>query len=301
MSYTLSAASLPVPLGPTAQYLTPTIASPTANAPQAARLASGTTLSPYFNSNATRADIASVYAPGFGIMNGLVLSISSGLTASVSAGQANIYGVAELQSATTIVLPDSTADIYVWLKSVISDGVVTNSLTYTTTTTPPSTSPTSGTCVYLGHAVTSGGAITGIDMSGVVYLNTGGIPTRFTADKTMPADSPSSNTSFITDCPGGAFLWDGTRYTKLSQAGTFTATVTAALTTAQQRSRMLTASGAGNYTLTISPAEGEWIVKNPTAGTLSLYDGAVTITVTAGKTALVGCTSTALYRITADV
>jgi hypothetical protein len=302
MAYTLNALQVPVPLGPTAQYLLSSAATSSGNAPECPRIAAGdtTALLTKLNEFATRIDIGATYAPMFGIMNGLVISVSSGLTLAVSAGQANIYGVAEL-AASTLVLPNATADIFVWLKSEISGGVVTVALTYTTTTTPPTTSPTTGTCVYLGHAVTSGGAITAIDLSGVVYLNNGGMPVRYTADIACPTDTPSANTCFITDCPAGAFLWDGTRYTRLAQAGTLTVTANHSATVAEQRKRTIKATGAGGYTLTVTIAEAEWLVRNASAGSLGIYDGTTTITVATGKTALVGCDATGVFRMTADV
>jgi hypothetical protein len=65
--------------------------------------------------------------------------------------------------------------------------------------------------------------------------------------------------------------------------------------------RTLTASGAGNYTLTVSKELREWIVKNPTAGTLAVTDGTATITVAAGKTQLIACDSSAVYALAAAV
>ncbi len=303
MAVALTAINVPIPSGPTAQYLIPSVSVPSKNAPQSEALPSSSYLSLLLNQKGTRDDISSCFAGGFGIINGLVPSVSSGLLISVSAGQANIYGVVQLAVATTISLPDNTARVFIWLKSDYSGGNGTTSLTTTTSTTPPSTTGAAGQCVMLGSCVTSGGAVTGptFDYSGVVYLSKCGLPYRETADVIQPADSPGSGVIFMTSCPGGDFLFDGTRYTRMTDSGVFTATTNATLTTAQTKVMVITASGAGNYTLTVSKELRQWVVRNPTAGTLAIYDGAVTITVAAGKVAIVGCDNSAVYRITADV
>ena len=106
---------------------------------------------------------------------------------------------------------------------------------------------------------------------------------------------------FLTQCVGGLFIWDGTRYYRLNQSGVYTGTTTGSLTSTQTMARTLTSDNVGNYTYTVNKELREWIVKAPAAKSIAITDGSVTVTVAAGKTALVGCDSTAVYRITADV
>lgn len=300
MGITLTASLVPIPTGPSAQYLLSSAYSVGGNSPQTRKCPTGasTYLSSTINEDGTRIDIGSVFSPGFGIINGLVLSGST-LSVAVSAGQANIYGIAEYAGG-TISIPDNTSHVYIWLKSDYSGGSGTNSLAYTTTITPPSTTGASGQCVYLGHYSTSAGVGTGPDTSGVIYLSKCGLPYRETYDAGMPNDTPGSGFQFLTRCRGGTYLWNGTEYLKEAHSGTYTASGNVSLTTTQTRVRTITASGGGGYTVTVPKEDREWIVRNPTAGSLAIYDGTVTITVATGKIALVGCDATSVFRITAD-
>jgi hypothetical protein len=299
MAITLNASQVPIPTGPVGTYSLASAYSPTGTSPQSKKFTGvSTTLSSWMNRVLTAADIGSVFACGFGIIYGLTCS-AAGLLVTVTAGQANIYGVADYAGG-TISIPDNTANVFVWLKSDYVSGTGTNSLTYTTSTTPPSTTGSAGQCVLLARFSTSAGVATGPDTSGVVYLSKGGLPIRYTADTVMPSDTPSSGTMFLTSCPAGTFLWDGTRYTRQEPAGVYTASATATLTSAQTMVRSIKASGAGGYTLTVSKELREWIVRNPTAGSLIISDGTLSVTVAAGKTAIVACDSTSVYRVTAD-
>lgn len=303
MSVTLNASSVPVPTGPSAQYLLANAYVPQGNCPQSKRgpISDPASFTAWLMDGHTRTDVGTTFSPGFGIINGLGLTINSGLVINVAAGQAGIYGVAEV-AAQTVTLPDNTARVFVWLKSdydATTGGA--NSIALTTSTTPPSTTGASGQCVLLGSFSTSAGVSTGPDTSGVVYLSKCGLPYRETADAEMPGDTPTAGFQFITRCKGGTFLWDGTGYLKLANAGTYTASGNATLTTEQTRVRTITTSGAGGYTLTVSKELREWIVQNVSAGSLTISDGTNSVVVAAGKTALVGCNSSKVFRITADV
>ena len=113
-----------------------------------------------------------------------------------------IFGCREI-SAGTLVLPNNTALVRIWLKQ---DG----SLESRTDATPPA-----APAVYIGTATTSGGAITAVDQSGVCYAK-GGMTIRDTADAGPPSDAPSSHTIFLTRTLAGTYLWDGSKYTRLA-------------------------------------------------------------------------------------
>lgn len=137
----------------------------------------------------------------FGIPDGptkIVLTApGSGLSLGVSAGHAMIGGPVEIPTATTIAVPDNTARVWIWL---LQTGAA---LTYTTSTTKPA-----GECCLLGSCVTSGGNITSVDYSGVVYIR-GGIGVRGTADDGTPSDTPPSTVNLITQTGFCSYYWDG--------------------------------------------------------------------------------------------
>ncbi len=301
MAITLLASAVPIPTGPVGTYPVPTPGTPTKNAPQTEGAIYSPIITLPINQLATRVDIGSVFACGFGIIYGLTPTNSS-LVVTIAAGQANVYGIATWAGG-NITIPDATARVFIWLKSDYSSGAGTTSLTYTTSTTPPSTTGSAGQCVLLCSCVTSAGTVTGgtFDYSGVVYLSKGGLPIRQTADVVQPSDTPGSGTMFLTSCPAGVFLWDGTRYTRFTQSGVYTATGNHTMTSAESMARVLTTNNVASYTLTVSKELREWIVRAPAGFSILVTDGTVTITVAAGKTALVACDSSAIYRVTADV
>jgi hypothetical protein len=304
MATALLASAVPIPTGPVGTYIIPTVATPTKNAPEAEGWISGRSsaeLSLAINQIATRTDIASCFAAGFGIIYGLTPT-NTNLVVTIAAGQANIYGVA-FYAGGTITIPDATARVFIWLKSDYSSGSGTSSLTYTTSTTPPSTTGSAGQCVLLCSCVTAAGTVTGgtFDYSGVVYCSKAGLPLRYTADVVQPSDTPGSGTIFLTQCLAGLFLWDGTRYYRLPQSGVYTATGNVTLTSTQSMARVLTTNNVASYTLTVPKELREWIVMAPAGFSILVTDGTVTVTVAAGKTALVYCDSSAVKRLTADV
>lgn len=305
MAISLLASAVPIPTGPVGAYPVPSVGTPAKNAPQSEGyvVANAPIVTLPLNQLATRADIGSVFASGFGVIYGLTPTNSS-LVVTIAAGQGNIYGIAGWAGG-TITIPDATARVFIWLKSDYSSSPGTNSLAYTTTTTPPSTTGSAGQCILLCSCVTSGGTVVGgtFDYTGVVYLSKGGVPIRYTNDPVEPTDTPGANTIFWTQCPGGLFLWDGTRYYRYPQSGVYSGTGNATLTLAQTMRRVLTSDNLGNYTYTLPTplTVREWIVRAPAAHSIAIYDGAVTVTVASGKTALVNCDGTSVFRVTSDV
>lgn len=136
----------------------------------------------------------------------IVLGVGSGLLLAVGAGYAMIGGPVEIATATTLAVPNNTSRVWIWYRQT---GPV---LACTTTTTPPA-----GECCLLGSCVTSGGAITSVDTSGVMYLR-GGIGWRESADQGAPTDTPPSNIQFFAKTGGGTYFWTGTAYTAIGTA-----------------------------------------------------------------------------------
>lgn len=149
--------------------------------------------------------LASFGGGGFAVITGLTLSDGGGLTLNVAAGLAALGGYVEIE-ATSVGLADAhntaTDRNWIWLSQ---NGAVTKTLT----TTPPNAH-----AICIGSVTTSGGAITGIDTSGVVYLK-GGALFRETADLGPPGDSPSALLTLFTRTPGGVFFWDTTAHRPL--------------------------------------------------------------------------------------
>lgn len=164
-------------------------------------IAQGTTnLAAKFNKNALATELIGRRGCGvYCITNGLDLSHTSGLTVNVAAGQALIDGIVEISTATTYVVPDATARVYIWLKQ-------DSTLTHATTTSPPT-----GGKVFLGSCVTAGGTVTSLDDSGVLR-SYGGLAVRTTADTGTPGDTPPSSLVFLTKTSNGAYLWRGDSY-----------------------------------------------------------------------------------------
>lgn len=169
------------------------------NAPVSEEYAAGQTvgLAAKLRKDATRQDLTGRYGGGvYGIAYGLAISAGTGLTVNVTAGHAMIDGPVEVPSNTTLSVPDDTARVWIWLRQ---SGV----LTYTTSTTPPT-----GNNALLGSVVTSSGAVTSVDTSGVVYLR-GGVGWRQTADLGEPSDTPAATVQLETRTQSGLWWWDG--------------------------------------------------------------------------------------------
>jgi hypothetical protein len=92
--------------------------------------------------------------------------------------------------------------VWVWL-------LVTGVLSVTTTTAPPATS-----CCLIGSCVTSGGIITSVDTSGVLYMK-GGSLVRYSADPGIATDSPPASVKFRSVTPFASFDWEGAAYRQI--------------------------------------------------------------------------------------
>lgn len=175
-----------------------------------------------FNSNAVRIDAlgragAGAYAidwdsnPASAVLPGLDLTVSSGLTLAIAAGQAVLDSVVQKLAASTLVLADSMDRVYIWLSQNGTITPVNNS-----TAKPGITGPE----VFLGSCSTNNpsGSITGIDGSGVLYFR-GGSLYRRTADVTTPIDSPPRGLLFLNRGPNDSWLWDGDIYSVIAGNG----------------------------------------------------------------------------------
>lgn len=203
-------------------------------------------------------------AGAIGIFDGLVCSISSGLTLSVAVGTALIGGPVQLYVATTIVMANNTTN-YVWLKR---DGTLYASATLTAP---------SGGAVYLANITTSAGAITVIDNSGVIYIKAG-IAHRQTADITMPLDTPDSDWRGITKTLDGEFLWTGTKYIGLQGYNQARSNITAGLTLTNGATNYLPIAGATALTATEADIKFK-LSKRTTFKNLRVYIKTVGVTV----------------------
>jgi len=176
--------------------------------PSARSFAAGNTvISSKLNRNAAQMDLQGRYGGGgYGIVNGLAISAGSGLTLNIAAGQAAIDGIIEIAAATTLAVPDNhpsaTDRVWIWLSRA-------GAISYTLNTTPPATN-----CCLLGSCTTSGGVITAVDQSGVMYLKNNTFE-RETADTGPPTDSPNAALRFQTKTKAGRFFWDGSSHLPL--------------------------------------------------------------------------------------
>lgn len=134
--------------------------------------------------------------------NELSLSVpGSGLLLPVLKGKANCGGEVELAADASFAVPDNTSRVWIWL-------LQTGTLTYTVTTA----APTGGIpAVLLGSCVTSGGNITAVDTSGVMYLR-GDRLERYSNDPGVPVDSPPAGVRFTQVTAFGEFRWNGSAY-----------------------------------------------------------------------------------------
>lgn len=139
---------------------------------------------------------------GSGVLVGLGLGTSSGLTQTITTGIANGQGLVYLAADTTCTLADNQTN-QIWLLNS-STLLVLQSLT-----------PPANAACFLGTAITVSGSVTILDNAGVMNV-AGAFPIRKTADTGTPGDSPLAATNFITSCLAGDFLWDGAKYTRFA-------------------------------------------------------------------------------------
>lgn len=209
MSATLLAVNCPAIQTPAAMLsLATAYSNPSGNAPTASTFAYGDTIymRPKLNVNASRLDLAGRYGGGaYAVAYGLALSVpGSGLALPVSAGHALIDGIVEVAANTTHTVPNGSPRCWIWLKQDASITHVNNSLT-----------PPAGAVCLLGSCVTTGGNITSVDTSGVLYMR-GGVPWRQSADGGVPTDTPPNTFAFIHRSAGGLYIWDGLSYIDLN-------------------------------------------------------------------------------------
>lgn len=208
-----------------------------------------------FNEVAARVDLVGRYGGGgYAIGEGLAISAGSGLTLNISEGWTTIES-GEYYLGGSVTLTNNIARVWLWISQAGAIVQVNNS------TTPPA-----GAHALLGSAVTSGGSITSVDQSGVLYL-VGGTLFRRTADTSLPGDTPSSKLQFIHRGASKLWWWDGSQYWQIA-AGTSSWT-------------QATISITGNQTLTAAEVA---------ANTLYLTDGGVSagFTLTFPTTAAAG-------------
>tara|TARA_Y100000310_G_scaffold260879_1_gene270001 strand:- start:1681 stop:2466 length:786 start_codon:yes stop_codon:yes gene_type:complete len=145
----------------------------------------------------------------------LALSDGGALVLNIAAGEAMLDGAVQLNAATTAALTDNinAPGIFVYISAAGAIVQVNNSLT-----------PPGGAHAYLGRVKTSGGSITEIDGSGVMYLR-GGTLVRRTNDVSVPTDTPPATLQFVNYGPTKTWFWDGIRYSEWgspSGSGLFT-------------------------------------------------------------------------------
>jgi hypothetical protein len=222
MVYELTANQCPVPIVP-GSLLSIAAGTPTVRSVVTALDSGPGSLSTPFNRNATALDVlgragAGAYAvdwdsnPASASLPGFNLTVSSGLTLAIAAGQAVLDSVVQQLSPGTLALTDNISRIYLWLGQ---NGVITP---VHASLTPPG----SGAEVFIGSCTTSGGSISNIDGSGIMYFR-GGTLYRRTADVTTPSDSPPKGLLFINRGPYDSWLFDGDQYLLIAgnQSGLF--------------------------------------------------------------------------------
>lgn len=211
MATTLTAVNCPVPIVITSQTLLSDAYNTAGSGVSVAKaiVAGATAFAAKWNRNACQLDLTGRYGGGgYGICVGCTISApGSGLALNIAAGQAIVDGIVEITAQTT-TCTDAISRVWVWLQRDGTIVTVNNSLT------PPSTY-----CTLLGSCVTSGGNITSVDFSGVVYRR-GGLLYRETADTGIPTDSPSASVAFLTKTPYGEWLWDGNTYKRVGDLTT---------------------------------------------------------------------------------
>lgn len=229
---------------------------------------------------------------GIGVATGLVISAGSGLALSVSAGFAMTGDGPLSVGALSIVLPDESTR-YIWLNSA-------GTLTAASTTTAPN-----ATAVYLGRAVTTGGAIAGVDDSGVVRI-AGSQLFRTLADRGAPGDVPKSPVMTITQA--GSYLFDGAAHRQTGPTF-YAATLTGDITLNERDADVLALTPSGANRKVILPASASYasrrkVLNTAASGGPNLLvrnpaDSATVATLTPGQMSIVapviGSTGSPVY------
>jgi hypothetical protein len=208
MPFTLNATAVPEPMSPSALY-DPTlgpITGQTINAGERLNFRSK------LNENGGRMDtIAQWGGGGYAIVFGLSISLVSGLTVRIAAGQAMIRGPVTKLTTTDLVLTDLSGNrVHLWIDYSGAFIQQNNTLTQP-----------ANAAAYLGSVVTNAGAASGIDSSGVLYAY-GRALARRTADSAVPGDTPPSNLIFYHRGASKLWVWDGAQYWEISTGATVT-------------------------------------------------------------------------------
>lgn len=198
-TYTLTAATCPAVRVPTV-LLPPSAGTPAVAKPLVYGSTPALSLVSFWNENAVRLDLAGRSAGGvFGVLQGLDLDTTGGLSVSVAEGYGFVDGL--VYRAATVATVTDNARSYLWLTQA-------GAVTVLTTTAAPAVP-----ACYLGSVLAAGAVITAIDGSGVLFTN--GIPFRKTADAGSPGDTPPAKVRFLTETAGGVYLWTGAAYVLL--------------------------------------------------------------------------------------
>lgn len=206
-SYTLTAVQCPAIVTWSGVY------NPASSAPLTSPtfLTADSSLRAKLNETAARADLLARYGCGmYAIVDGLDISIGTGLNVNVSAGTAMIDGEVVKETSSTVAISPSITRAYIWLSRAGTFTVVNNSLT-----------PPGGAHAFVGSCVSGLTTITSVDHSGILY-NNGGQHWRRTADTSTPGDTPAANVAYRVYGTAKAWDWDGIAYWEVSQGSAST-------------------------------------------------------------------------------
>lgn len=162
---------------------------------------------------------------GIGVLNGLDVTVSSGLVVAIAAGQALISGALTYPGGSKTL--NASTNNFVWL-------LANGGITVETDLTVPA-----GACALLAIVTTSGSAVTQIDYSGRCYFDHGNMYRDVAGG--VPDDTPAAVRCF-TRCVdfGHVFLSDGSVYHEMVHPS------------GQIASRVLVKTLTSNLTLTLS-------------------------------------------------
>jgi len=161
----------------------------------------------FYNPNLLAQEIALRFGGGgaYFALTGLSFTREGGLSLQIGAGQVIADAVIEYLGEVKAVADNHsgpTDRAWIWLSSAGTVSFQYNTL-----------QPPSGSQVLIGSCTTSGGTITAIDTSGVLYAR-GNRLVRLVADVTTPTDVPSSLVRYIARNPFTfqEWEWTGDRY-----------------------------------------------------------------------------------------
>lgn len=204
-TYLLPVSQVPVPTTATT-YVDPTADPPVPTT--ATTITAGTTTGMVnaFNANATRIDALGRDGGGIRALNwGLGLSVSSGLTLAIAAGQCSIDGPVTYAGGTLVLTDNAFNYVYLSQAGTILASVSLNA-------NAPPTLPAAS--VFLGRVEVRATVIIGIDYSGRLTLY-GNHAVRTTAESDTPTDTPPSTVRFWHRNATGLYFWDGALYNLL--------------------------------------------------------------------------------------